>query len=237
MIESGIYTYITTNAPLQVLLGQSLQEKTTGSFTAMYFSFLPKEPTLPGIVVDRLQSAEEDDTLDPRTSMPGAMLEAKFQFGCIAQDARTNPANFSGYLSAAQLAQQLRYQLMALATGVAVLPDGSAVKDVRIDDEFDAHFEIGGAGYVYRRMLIVTIFYVEGGSAPAPTGGSLTRYSFTPSPNGVQTAFTAPVAISANALVVRNGNIQSTPADYTYAGAVVSWNVAPGSGDILALYQ
>lgn len=160
MIESGLYTWATSNPALQPLLGQSAADKSAQIWTAFNFSFLPKDPTLPGIVLDRLKAEEAGDTLDPRTAAPGTMIIAKFQFGSVAQDSPGNPVNPSGYLSAALLSQALRLQIMGLATGRAVLPDGTMIQDVRIDDEFDAHFELGGQGYVYRRMLMATIIFV-----------------------------------------------------------------------------
>lgn len=164
MIESGIRSWLIGNTTLQPLLGQAAQGDFSSSF---YFSFLPKNPTLPAIILDRLKSDEADDTLDARTETPGAMMEAKFQFGSAANNDADNPVNFDGYLSAALLSRQLRLELMGLATGIAFLPDGTLIKDVRVDDEFDAHIDRGGQGYLYRRILTVTIWYVETGAAPA----------------------------------------------------------------------
>jgi len=159
MIESGLFTWALANPALQLLLGQSDEEKGKKIFSSFYFSFLPKDPILPGILFDRLKSEEADDTLDARTALPGTLMEGRFQFGCVAQDSPENPVNPSGYLSAALLSQALRLQIMGLATGRFELPDGTAIQDVRIDDEFDAHFELGGQGYIYRRMLMATIFF------------------------------------------------------------------------------
>jgi len=161
VIESGLYKWAIANVALQPLLGQSAQEKISGLYSAFYYSFLPKDPTLPAIVLDRLKAEEADDTLDARSAAPGTLIEARFQFGCFANDSPENPANPSGYLSAAVLSQALRLQIMALANGRAELPDGTVIQDVRIDDEFDAHFELGGQSYLYRRMLMVTMIYVS----------------------------------------------------------------------------
>jgi hypothetical protein len=81
--------------------------------------------------------------------------------GGRARQFATNPANPSGYLSAARLSKELRLQIMGLCTGNAALPDGTLIKDLRIDDEYDAHFEVGGEGYVYRRMLLFTIWFED----------------------------------------------------------------------------
>jgi hypothetical protein len=159
MIESGIWSWVITNPALQPLLGQSLQDKSDGFYNSFYFSFLPKKPTLPGIILDRLKSDEAADTLDARTAAAGMMIEAKFQFGCAARDNPENPANPNGYLSAMLLSRQLRLQIMGLATGGSSLPDGTPIRNVRIDGEYDAHFELGDQGYIYRRVLAVTIWY------------------------------------------------------------------------------
>lgn len=161
MIESGIFDWVLGNLALQPLLGQSSQEKSNGKYSSFYFSFINKDQPMPGVILDRLKSDEADDTLDVRTSAPGMIVEGKFQFGSVAVDSAGNPANFSGYLSAALLSNALRLQIMGLATGISELPDLTVIKELRIDDEYDAHFEVGGLGYVYRRILAVTIWYVS----------------------------------------------------------------------------
>src|SRR5579859_1029158 len=119
MIESGIWSWVIGNTALQPFLGQSLEDKNAGEFNSFYFSFAPKQPVFPAIIFDRLKTDEADDTLDARTNAPGTVLEAKFQFGSAAIDSPENPANSSGYLSAAQLSKQLRLEIMGLATGVS----------------------------------------------------------------------------------------------------------------------
>src|ERR1700683_5225816 len=119
MFESGIWDWVIGNTALQPLLGQSPQDKSDGAYNSFYFSFIPKNAPMPGIVFDRLRSEEADDTLDTRTPAPGVLMEGKFQFGSVAVDGNQNPANFSGYLSAVLLSQQLRLQLIGLATGIS----------------------------------------------------------------------------------------------------------------------
>ena len=50
---------------------------------------------------------------------------------------------------------------MAMATGGSEFPDGTLVKDVWVIDEFDAHFELGAQGYIFRRVLQVGILFQE----------------------------------------------------------------------------
>lgn len=161
MIESGLYSWALSNSALQPLLGQSDQERAKKLFSAFYFSFLPKGAPTPAIVLDRLKSPDAVDTLDARTTAPGVLIEGRFQFGSVAEDSAGNPANPSGYLSAARLSQALRRQLAGLATGNASLPDGTLVKDVYDWDEFDAHYELGGDSYIYRRIQQVTVLFQE----------------------------------------------------------------------------
>jgi hypothetical protein len=167
VIESGLSNFALTNAAITALLGQSAVEReaTPPAYSSFYFSFLPKNGTLPAIILDRLKSEDADDTLDARTPAPGVMIEARFQLGCVAQDQEgtlnQNPASPSGYLSACLLSQALRRQLMGLATGNAILPDGTLIKDLWILDEYDAHYEIGGAGYLYRRVLQIGMLFQE----------------------------------------------------------------------------
>jgi hypothetical protein len=159
MIESGFFTWALANPALQPFLGASDPQRKT--FNSFYFSFLPKNSARPAIVLDRLKSPDAEDTLDPRTSAPGTLIEGRFQFGSVAEDSNANPENPSGYLSAALLSQALRRQLTGLATGNAALPDGTLIKDVYDWDEFDAHYEMGGDSYIYRRIQQVTILFQE----------------------------------------------------------------------------
>jgi hypothetical protein len=161
MIESGISNWVIANPNIQKFLGQTPQEKQLKVFNSVYFSFIEKLNTTPGIVIDRLRSPNADDTLDRRTNAPGGTIEGRFQFGSVAQNSVNNPVNPSGYLSAALLSQALRRELMNLADGNAQFPDGTIVKDICIDDEFDAHYEVGGIGYLFRRVLLVTILFQE----------------------------------------------------------------------------
>ena len=161
MIESGISNWALANATIRVQLGQSAIDLAAKTYSAFDCSSLQKQPTLPGIVLDRLKSPDADDTLDARSAAPGTMIEGRFQFGSCAQDSATNPQNASGYLSAALLSQAIRRQLMAMATGGSEFPDGTLVKDVWVIDEFDAHFELGAQGYIFRRVLQVGILFQE----------------------------------------------------------------------------
>jgi hypothetical protein len=162
MIESGLSSWALANAAIKALLGQSPQDVAQKTYSAFYFSFLPKQAPLPAIILDRYQSEEAADSIDVRTAAP-TLLEGGFQFGCVANDA-ANPGNqFSGYLACAALSRVIREQLLGLATGDSALPDGTVIEDLRIVDEFDAHFEPGGmgTGYLYRRVLKVWMMFKE----------------------------------------------------------------------------
>jgi hypothetical protein len=160
MIESGLSNWALANAAIQALLGRSHVDVAAKTYSSAYFSFLPKKPVLPALLIDRIQAKEATDTLDARTSA-ATMLEGRFQFGCVANDNARNPVNASGYLSARELSRTVREQLLGLDTGTAVLPDGTVINDLWIVDEFDAHFEVGGLGYLYRRVLQVGMLFTE----------------------------------------------------------------------------
>lgn len=166
MIESGFSIWALANPQIMAQLGQSTTDVAQKIYSAFYFSFLPPQGTSPGIVLDRLTSKEAGDTLDSRTAAP-TILEGRFQFGCVANDLPVgtgkgkNPQNPSGYLSAAMLSATLREQLLGLATGKSALPDGTAINELWIVDEYDAHYEVGGMAYLYRRVLQVGVLFKE----------------------------------------------------------------------------
>ena len=173
MIESGLFLWATTNPALQALMGQSKREQAEKIWSSFYFSYLPKadliNTPIPGIVMDVIPggAGEEEDTLDARSaSPPWTPISRIFQFGSVAvdqaQNGPPNPWNPSGYLSAAYLSQTLYRQLMAMATGRASLPDGTVLQDVRYLGEYDAHYEVGDVGYLFRHILHVAITYVPG---------------------------------------------------------------------------
>jgi len=65
-------------------------------------------------------------------------------------------------LSSAQLSRILREQLLGLdVQGGFTLPDGTVIADLWIIDEFDAHYELGGTAYLYRRALQVGMLFKE----------------------------------------------------------------------------
>ena len=169
---------------MQILLGQTAQQKNQALWTSFFYSFFPKVSILPAIVLDRLKSDEAADTLDPRTAAPGTMIEARFQFGCMANDSAENTGKSLGLFEALLLSRALRLQIMSLATGNSYLPDGTLINDIRIDDEFDAHFTVGGESYLYRRVLQTTVLYTE-------------TLAAVPVPDSYE-AYGAPVALESN---------------------------------------
>lgn len=160
MIEVGLYQFITGNPAITPFLG-TVDPQRKQFLTSARFSVLMKQQVFPAVTLDRLRSPDACDTLDARTSTFGQLIEGKFQFGSWAEDDANNPYDPDGYLSAAFLSQALRRQLTGLATGNAVLPDGTLVKDVNGCDEWDAHYEVGGEGYLFRRILQCTILFQE----------------------------------------------------------------------------
>jgi len=160
MIESGLYLWATTNPNITKFMGNADSQRIKAP-TSFYYSFLPKQPVLPGIILDRLKSPYASETLDPGTRLPGYQIEGKFQLGSVDNIVSEGPAGSDGYLSCAMLSQALRRELLNLATGNATLPDGTIIDDVMIEDEYDAHYEVGGLGYLCRRVLLVTLLFKE----------------------------------------------------------------------------
>jgi hypothetical protein len=164
MIESGLYSWALANPAITPFLGQTPQDAAKKIYSAFFFSFLPKEPrgVMPGIILDRLKSPDEIDTIDARSPAPGNPIEGRFQFGSVAQDSAQNPKNPDGYLSACFLSQALRRQLTGLASGQPVpLGNGTVIQNVYGWDEWDSHYEVGGYGYILRRILQCTIVFYE----------------------------------------------------------------------------
>lgn len=161
-IETGLFKFATANPMITAAMGNRDSQR-KAPFTAFYFSLAPKPAAaaFPCIVLDRLKSTDLLETIDAGTSLPGALIEGVFQFKCLAVNDAKNPYVTDGYLSASFLAQALRRQLMGLASGNSMLPDGTLIKDIRIVDEFDGAYELGADSYVFFRVLQMRIVFQE----------------------------------------------------------------------------
>jgi hypothetical protein len=231
MLLPALYTELTTGSA-SLAVQQALAQVGAGSLPApagaVFISFADKVPTRPFLVMNLVAAPPAEATLDGIS----ALIEGEIQFDSYAdtpQQART-------------LSQAVKTFLMVTFLG-GVLPDGTTIQFVDVTMDHDEPYEMGGVGYLYRCLLRLKAFYSEsGGFGPSGGGaswGCLTKYFLTPSPDGSTVAFeTVPaVTISANALLFRNGVKQSTPAEYTYAGLVITWVNPPAAGDDLELYQ
>lgn len=243
MIETGLYQFLTSNSFISALLGGQ---------TSVYFSVLPKQPVLPAIRLFRVASPNAAETLDA-SSAGNLTIAGRFQIDSLGQDGvsasirQTTPVNPSGYLSAALLSQAIRAQLLANTAGDNTLPDGTLLQDIRIRDEFDADFEQGGTGYIFRRVLDVEIIYEEGNYpySPGTSGGAVStwmRYSNFASPPtlaqvGSSATWTLSVPFTANAMVFRNGELLGPGVDYTTSGSSITFVVPSASSDNLIVMQ
>ena len=90
---------------------------------------------------------------------------------------------------------------------------------------------------IFLELLAKEIYSNTSSASGGGGSGTVTRYSLTPNPDGTTVVFTAPVNISPNALVVRNGLILTAGDDYSYSGTRITFFVAPAADDVLALYQ
>lgn len=157
MIESGFYQWAIANPKLTKYMGTADKHKPT---TAFYFGYAPKGAVFPCIVLDLLKT-EEEETQDPGSDEPGETVDARFQFGALAQFDINNPSNMDGFLSVCALSLALKRQLKKLGTGNSILPDGTLIKNAHFVDKLDAHYEVGGVGYLYRRVVVFDVQYVE----------------------------------------------------------------------------
>jgi hypothetical protein len=177
-------------------------------------------------------------TLDLQSSSPG-LVAGRFQFSSFGEDNNNPDFSNSGYLCAAALSRAIRLALQAIV-GHA-LPDGTVINDYQLNDEFDANFDEGGTGYIFSRLLDVTLFFQEGGAAPeVPL--PFQRYYPTQSPDGSRTVFTfaGEAASSAEFELFFDGLLQNEDGDYTIAigsgVTTVTMIEAPLSGQPLIAY-
>jgi hypothetical protein len=217
MLLPGLYQYLASLSSVTALLG------TAGDGgPAIYFSAAPKQPPVPFLVLHKVNTLPAGQTLDGVS----ALIDGEIQFDAYANDAITA----QGITTAVRT---------VLANYADTMAEGTQIQFVAVVEEFDAGYEEGDSSYLYRSILRLRAFYTETGiPGPAP-GGSVTLYQLTPAPGGGNRVFTAPVAVSASAILARNGEIQAQRAggDYTVSGVTITFATAPGSGDSLQLFQ
>jgi len=184
-----------------------------------------KQANRPFLVMNLVSAPPAGSTLDGIS----ALIEGEIQFDSYADTPQ----------AARALSQAVKSFLMGSFLG-GTLPDGSTIQFVDVTMDHDEAYEQGGVAYLYRCLLRLKAFYSESGGFYPTGGGSVIRYNLTPAPDGTTVVFTAaalPAAISASSIVVRNGEILTPNVDYTYAADLVTFAVAPGSGDNLAIFQ
>lgn len=217
-IFSGLYGLLAGTPAVASLLGRVAANSQDGP--PIYNGQADKQPPVPFLVVHIVNAPPAGQTLDGISDL----IDGELQFDSYASDSAMSR----------KLSRAVRD---ALKNFGGTLNDGTTIQFVEVVADIDGGYEVGGEGYLNRTILRLKAFYNEvGGSGPSGSG-SLTRYNFTPAPDGVTVTFTAPLGISINALVVRNGMILTAGADYSYSGATVTFFVAPLVGDVLALYQ
>jgi hypothetical protein len=111
-----------------------------GSSTAVYFNFVPRQATVPLVVIHRVSSVPIV-TLDATAEL----LPTRFQFDSYAADS----------LKSRQLAAAV-YNLLKDYAGV--LPDGTVVQGCVANNGFDMPFEQGAKDVIFRAVLDITIW-------------------------------------------------------------------------------
>lgn len=121
-------------------------DPTVNGFIAgrVYFSLAPKQAPRPYVVLHKVTAA-------PIVTFDAGTVDlepARFQFDSYADD----------YLTAKKLSAAIKTLLQDF-TGQ--LYTGTLVQAAVANQELDSPFEEGGVGYLFRRILDITLFYKE----------------------------------------------------------------------------
>ena len=215
MLLKGLQQQLTAQSAIATLLATP---------TSVYLNVAKKGAPPAFLVLNLASGLPAGSTLDGIS----ALNDGEIQLDSYAGD----------QASARELANTVRAYLTESFVG-GTLPDGTTIQIVDVTADQDMPYELGGTGYLYRCMQRYQAFYNEGGGGFVPSGGSVTRYTLTPAPDGSNVNFeTSPsaVVISASALLFRNGVKQSS-GQYSASGEIITFVTAPDTGDVLELYQ
>jgi hypothetical protein len=148
-VAGGLYNFLTQNAlavAVQDLLSDLPPIGGVPQFP-VYFSRADKQPPANYIVIHTIDAPPAAHSLDG----PSALSEGEFQFDSCASDQPT--------------AQQLSNAVKAaLANFSGALSDGTTIQFFEVTMDADEPYEVGGGGYVFRRLLRLKAFYTEPGA-------------------------------------------------------------------------
>ena len=207
VVESGLSNLLQNDATVNGMVAGRV-----------YFSLAPKEASRPYVVIHLATNTPlvtlDDTTLD--------LDEARFQFDCYADD----------YLGARNLSKAIKALLQDF-TGQ--LYTGTLVQACIANMEMDSPYEVGGVGYLFRRILDITLFFVETTTAG---GSEMQLLTYTGAFDGTNADFDVSPTPSIVFMVFYNGLLQGS-GDYTLVGNHVHFFVAPvpnGSQNNLLFY-
>jgi hypothetical protein len=131
MIENGLYMILAEDSAIKALTGGVVD-----------FNLLRKDATT-GIVIHKITGSP----LTPMEQVTDLNI-SRFQFDCYA----------GKYLDARDIARRVKF-IFQDYTGT--LPDGTTMTTLELNVELDAPYEIGGQGFLFRRILDFTLSYKE----------------------------------------------------------------------------
>lgn len=130
-IEAGLFDLLKNDSGVSALVGGNI-----------FFALLGKGVTQ-GIVISRITGAP-DSTLDGTCDL----VMARFQFDSYS------PA----YLTAVGISKAVRKALQDFSGSML---GGTVAQTIEVNLEMDMPFEVGGTGYLFRRLLDLTIAFKE----------------------------------------------------------------------------
>jgi len=148
-VLGGLYNFPTLNpaaAAVQALLSPLSPIGGVKQFP-VYFSRADKQPPANYVVIHTVDAPPAAHSQDG----PSGLQDGEFQFDSCAPDQPT----------AQQLSNAVKSALQNLSTA---LSDGTSIQFYEVVMDADEPYEVGGGGYVFRRLLRLKAFYTEPGS-------------------------------------------------------------------------
>ncbi len=138
MIEAGLFQLVTQDAGVQAAVGLD-----ANGVTKAYWILAPQGSALPFLVFSKVSAT---DTY--AMSGPIGIREGLYQIVCYA----------TSYYGSRNVADVVR-KFLADYTGA--LPDGTVVKSVIVDKDWDHQYEDGGKGFVFGAYLQFRVWYLD----------------------------------------------------------------------------